>query len=174
MFFWDPGRAITIKWQREKRFWKSFHVSISAKASPPRMKKKVSFCLSWKNRMVSMEKDLPGLESSRSLVEKWGLLEIASFTISSRCFASMIFSVTLWGGMEEGMKMTSSNWKACRISSAPLRWPRWTGLKVPPNNPILLPLESFLIDQPSCTENPKRIQIPKPEPILNPFGGFEP
>ena len=55
-----------------------------------------------------MEKDLPGLDSSRSLVEKWGLLEIASFTISSRCFASMIFSVTLWGGMEEGMKMTSS------------------------------------------------------------------
>jgi hypothetical protein len=71
--------------------------------------------------MVSMEKDLPDLESSRSLAEKWGLLEIARFTISSRCFASMIFSVTLWGGMEEGMKMTSSNWKACRISSAPLR-----------------------------------------------------
>ncbi len=68
-----------------------------------------------------MEKDLPGLETSRSLVEKWGLLEIASFTISSRCFASTTFSVTLWGGMEEGMKMTSSSWKACQISSAPLR-----------------------------------------------------
>ena len=71
--------------------------------------------------MVSTEKDLPGLESSRSLVEKWGLLEVANFTISSRCFASITFSVTLWGGMEEGMKMTSSSWNACQISSAPLR-----------------------------------------------------
>jgi len=105
--------------------------------------------------MVSMEKDLPGLESSRSLVEKWGLLEIASFTISSRCFASMIFSVTLWGGMEAGMKMTSSSWKACQISSAPLRWPRWMGLKVPPNNPILLPLGSFPIFESSLILNPK-------------------
>ena len=91
-----------------------------------------------------MEKDLPGLDSSRSLVEKWGLFEVASFTISSRCFASMTFSVTLWGGMEEGTKTTSSSWKACQISSAPLRWPRWMGLKVPPNKPILLP------DAPDC------------------------
>ena len=68
-----------------------------------------------------MEKDLPGLESSRSLVEKWGLLEVANFTISSRCFASMIFSVTLWGGMEEGMKITFSSRNACQISSPPLR-----------------------------------------------------
>jgi hypothetical protein len=56
-----------------------------------------------------------------SLVEKWGLFDVANPTISSRCFASMIFSVTLWGGMEEGMKMTSSRWNASRISSAPLR-----------------------------------------------------
>jgi len=105
--------------------------------------------------MVSMEKDLPGLESSRSLAEKWELPEIASFTISSRCFASTIFSVTLWGGMEAGMKMTSSSWKACQISSAPLRWPRWMGLKVPPNNPILLPLGSFPIFESSLILNPK-------------------
>jgi hypothetical protein len=71
--------------------------------------------------MVSMEKDLPGLESSTSLVEKWGLFEVANFTISSRCFASMTFSVALCGGMEEGMKMTFSSWNACQISSAPLR-----------------------------------------------------
>ena len=91
-----------------------------------------------------MVKDLPGLDSSKSLVEKWGLLEVANFTISSRWFASMTFSVTLWGGMEEGMKTTSWSSKACQISSAPLRWPRWMGLKVPPNNPTLLP------DAPDC------------------------
>lgn len=55
-----------------------------------------------------MEYDFPGLESSMSEREKKGLEAMASFTISIRCLASMISSGALWGGMAEGMKMTSS------------------------------------------------------------------
>ncbi len=137
-----------MKWQREKRVSNSFQVSISTNASLPRMKKRSSGPLSRKCRMVSMEYDFPGLESSMLEVEKDGLVAMANLTISSRWLAWITSSVALWGGMAAGMKITSSRPKASRISSAPRRWPRWIGLNVPPKSPILFSVASFLIAGP--------------------------
>ncbi len=65
--------------------------------------------------------------------------------------------------MEEGIKVTSSRWNASLISSAPRKWPKWMGLKVPPNKPTLLLFPFSLVSSDDIVKffyPPMKFQIP--------------